>query len=589
MLLRLVIALGLGLVGYQITLAAPEAPAKTASGEAPIEAGIVAKLIEQLGSDDFFVRERAQEQLATIGIEAFDALSEAENDVDVERSQRVRQLLRLVRVQWSRSSDPPEIKRLLDQYGAETDESRERLIAVLGAQPLPHSVTVLCRIVRFEKSHYLSRVAALSIMEKELNEVADRKTRDDLIGASLGSSPRVTAEWLRNFVSTQRDPAGTLNLWDKWIDEEQRTLGQFPTHTRSSVVLRLIQQQVDVLRSLKRDEDAQAAIRRALVNEPEDNDALGQLLDWLVKQKAWPVIDDAAKRFADRLNQEPLLLYTLAEAAEAQGQSMQAEAYVRQARQAAANDPEKHFEVAQHLQIKGKLLWAIEEYRLGIKASPPLELSTINARSQLAELLHDQGQDAEAAQTIEESLTAIEAAVNAGRQELNMEAINRIYRSRMHYFAACDLESKNDRPGQWSRLQKAITDNSLDADVLISLFRFPHTNKADKDKISQQIRTAADSFRRKIQEDADNPTNYNQLAWLIANTEGDFREALRCSQTSLEMQPNTAAYLDTLGRCYFAVGDLDNAIKSQREALKHEPHSGLMQRQLKQFEQEKAK
>jgi tetratricopeptide (TPR) repeat protein len=81
---------------------------------------------------------------------------------------------------------------------------------------------------------------------------------------------------------------------------------------------------------------------------------------------------------------------------------------------------------------------------------------------------------------------------------------------------------------------------------------------------------------------------YNQLAWLIGNTEGDYQEALRCSQKSLELRPNTAAYLDTLGRCYYAVGDLDNAIKTQTQAIKLEPHSGLMQRQLKFFEKAKA-
>ena len=36
---------------------------------------------------------------------------------------------------------------------------------------------------------------------------------------------------------------------------------------------------------------------------------------------------------------------------------------------------------------------------------------------------------------------------------------------------------------------------------------------------------------------------------------------------------------DTLGRVYFAKGDLDNAIKSQSKAAELEPHSGLIHRQ----------
>jgi hypothetical protein len=51
--------------------------------------------------------------------------------------------------------------------------------------------------------------------------------------------------------------------------------------------------------------------------------------------------------------------------------------------------------------------------------------------------------------------------------------------------------------------------------------------------------------------------------------------------------PKYAAYLDTLGRCYFAKADFDNAIKYQMLALQEEPHSGQMKRQLAQFAKER--
>jgi tetratricopeptide (TPR) repeat protein len=79
-------------------------------------------------------------------------------------------------------------------------------------------------------------------------------------------------------------------------------------------------------------------------------------------------------------------------------------------------------------------------------------------------------------------------------------------------------------------------------------------------------------------------TASNQMAWLIANTTGDYDEAVQASHRSLELRPDTAAYYDTLGRCYFAKGDLPNAIKYQKQALRLEPHSGQMHRQLEKFE-----
>ena len=94
---------------------------------------------------------------------------------------------------------------------------------------------------------------------------------------------------------------------------------------------------------------------------------------------------------------------------------------------------------------------------------------------------------------------------------------------------------------------------------------------------------AVDEFRKQIKDAPDYPTGYNQLAWLVSNTDGDYDEALRCSLKSLELLPNTAGYLDTLGRCYYVKGDLDNAVKTQAQAVRLEPYSGQIKRQLDFF------
>jgi hypothetical protein len=57
------------------------------------------------------------------------------------------------------------------------------------------------------------------------------------------------------------------------------------------------------------------------------------------------------------------------------------------------------------------------------------------------------------------------------------------------------------------------------------------------------------------------------------------------SHESLKLRPGESAYLDTLGCSYFAAGDLANAIKYQSEAVRKEPHSGQMQRQLARFKE----
>jgi hypothetical protein len=94
----------------------------------------------------------------------------------------------------------------------------------------------------------------------------------------------------------------------------------------------------------------------------------------------------------------------------------------------------------------------------------------------------------------------------------------------------------------------------------------------------------AKAIEEQIDDNPSNPIPYNQWAWLIANTEGDYAKAVRFSRRSLDLEPGTPSFLDTLGRCYFSAGDVENAAKSQREAVALIPHMQVMQRQLKEFE-----
>jgi tetratricopeptide (TPR) repeat protein len=69
----------------------------------------------------------------------------------------------------------------------------------------------------------------------------------------------------------------------------------------------------------------------------------------------------------------------------------------------------------------------------------------------------------------------------------------------------------------------------------------------------------------------------------LSNTDRDLQEALKASQESLRLRPNEPGFLDTLGRCHFALKDYANAVKFQEQAVAGEPHSGTMRRQLEIF------
>jgi tetratricopeptide (TPR) repeat protein len=153
----------------------------------------------------------------------------------------------------------------------------------------------------------------------------------------------------------------------------------------------------------------------------------------------------------------------------------------------------------------------------------------------------------------------------------------------MYFFQSCHLARQGDRKAELARLHAGVRHDPLDADILIGLFRSPELTEAQREVVQKQIRDAAQEFRDQMRRSPEDATPYNQFAWLIANTEGDKQEALRASQRSLELRPGTAGYIDTLARCYFALGEHDKAFEEQQRAVALEPHSGLMQRQLAEF------
>jgi tetratricopeptide (TPR) repeat protein len=76
----------------------------------------------------------------------------------------------------------------------------------------------------------------------------------------------------------------------------------------------------------------------------------------------------------------------------------------------------------------------------------------------------------------------------------------------------------------------------------------------------------------------------NQLAWLLSKCKSSPEEAVNLSLRSLEFYSDNPAYLDTLGRCYFSAGEINEAVRTQRKAVELAPYDRLMRLQLDEFE-----
>jgi tetratricopeptide (TPR) repeat protein len=562
----------------------------------------ILELIEQLGDEEYSIRQQAQDELARLGLDAFDALYRAQRHEDIEIAMRAQYLVRTIQIQWTREEDPIEVKRVLRHYDEQGATERVSRMQRLSSLPQGQGTEALCRLVRFETSNVLSKRAALLILQQSPPEQAEgRITLARLIERSVGSSQRPAADWLRAYAEFLADPGASVDRWDELVRREEDVFRQSPDHTRHEVVRDLMRWQVEMLSRLGRDADAVAVMKRTVELRNGSREDLLELVDWLIARQAWVVIDEVAQKYQDQFDSDPSLLYRWAEAQRKQGDEERAD---ETAQRASEREPEDRIVLALELQGRGLFDWSEREYRHLIQNKPEGSLLNIEARRRLAELLHDQEQDLQAAEMLQPAVHLIQtdAAVLGRLQERGPEGIV----SRMHLFYALHFERIGQRDKQVEHLSLGIKSDPTDADVLIAMYRVPDQDATWQKDVELRIAEAAEKLRGTIgqlcqvlesleQSEGGSEqqatlrrylaTTYNQLAWLISNTQGDFHEALRSSHESLKLRPGDAGLLDTLARCYYALGDYENAVKYQSSAAKLEPYSRQIARQLQQFEQ----
>ena len=594
---------------FVVALAAWLGLARPALGQDAAQAvdARVAELIQQLGAEEFATREKAQAELGELGLEAFDALHAAQNDNDPEIALRARHLVRSMNVRWFQDSDSPDAVKILRGYGEQTSEERRNRMDQLARLESPQGVPALCRLARFETIDVLSKAAALKVMEQPaIEEPAARDELAKTITSVVGNSKRPAATWLRLYARTLVDPASALADWDAATQAEHDTMSKHPETTNREIVRDLYRWQVELLKRLGKDEQAVDVIRRTFVLNQGTPEEVKELVGWLIHAQKYEVVLEVAERFKATFDETPELLYRLAESQLKLGRAEEGQATAERALAVAPENQDAHLLVAIKLQDLGLHDWSEREFRHVIKLSPAGSVHDFRARFYLSEMLHDQAKELAAAEALQpicdlmdKDASAKETCARAGRPDSEG-----VY-SRMHFFYACAATEKGQAAEAEARLDKAISHDPSDVDAIIALFRLPNPSDERKAKTQALIDSTAKQFRMQLevfkQNAEQNPNeqsqNYynqqvalmcNQLAWLVGNTTGDYDEAVRLSQRSLEIRPDYPGYLDTLGRCYFAKGDLDNAVKYQSQAVKLDPHSGQIRRQLELFKKEQA-
>lgn len=560
----------------------------------------IQKLIRQLGHPRYTVRRTAANELRQIGPEAFDLLHAASSDADPEVAASSRYLLRQITVRWVRSDDPPALRRLLIDYGDLGDETRSTRVLELALLPNGEGVAGLCRIARFDRSPLISRLAALAIIRPIDVDAKPAPVDSEMVEQELGPSTRVAATWFRQYARQLRDPAAAVASWQPLIAEETARLNQHADETSPEIALGLLWNMAELHRQLGNDPAViETADQMVAIDDPRMERTAVDLLKWMVQHKSWDILDAFLAKHQLRLEQAKRPLYAVALARAKQGQDEIADQLAERAAALPPQMPLENFLMAKELEEDSKFDWASREYRRVLDAQKIAAHEAILARIELANMQFDQLDFETAAETINPLVKAFQEDEKV--EQLYKEIQSYDYRRfglvlpdseslacRYHAYRAGQYREQQDWQRERDELKLAIKFDPTDADVLIAMYRIPEADEAWRASTRKQIVQLCQQFQQSIDESPGVATFYNAWAWLVSNTEGDYGKAVRYSQRSIELntagKSAEASYLDTLGRCYYAVGDYENAVKCERQAIDQVDHMLVMHRQLALFE-----
>ncbi len=581
----------------------------------------IAELIEQLGHPSYAVRVRTRETLERIGLQAFDDLHNAQYRSDSEIAMAARYLIGSLLVSWSDESDPPAVREALDEYGAQSESERHNRIDRLAELPGRQGVAALSRLVRFETSLRLSRDAALAIMRgAPPSDRAARLAEADTIVGVLGANPRQASQWLRVYADELREGRYLATAWDTLVAEQRRAIDEAgDVNATRPIVLELVR--VSASRAVLLGE-ADAAFELAAAHLdliPPVTIEVTNACGWAIDQGLHPLVLRLREKHPAMFGRNPILLYAAAEAVLAGDEGIEAaEAIAEEAAaiesiprhdspEAAAMSPklieeraQRHREIGAELESRGLFRWAEREYRNIIDALPLDSALAAHARRQLARLLSELLRHRDVVELLEPMIQRSEEDQQYARRLQTQHIDLSRLKSAMWFqrgLAQAASEDADERAAAGQTLLTALELEPDNVDILIAMYRLDGDELWQAD-VRRRIRSIATMFDNQIeamklqlQARIRFPDllyrlaeAYNQYAWLISNTEGDQEKALSYSLRSLELVPDQPAQLDTLGRCYFAVGDLENAIRVQRRAVKQMPYSPPLLRQLAEFE-----
>lgn len=257
---------------------AEEAPSEEAAGQLREK---IHKLIEQLGAEDYHLREAAEKELIRLGPAAYEPLLEALNHPDPEVVARARYVLRVIPSQLGWGEESGDIRELLSFYETGAPEVRRTVLRLLANLGRGRGWPALARLIRFEREPLWAKRAAIELLAAQPLLPETRERYAAVLRRHLGESSRPPLSWITVYVQIPTRPDDALPQWRKLVAEEQALLAAQPERTSAAIVAALWTLQALAESELGQTEAAKASFARVqelLVPEvPEQLEAMVDL------------------------------------------------------------------------------------------------------------------------------------------------------------------------------------------------------------------------------------------------------------------------------------------------------------------------
>ena len=585
-------------------------PARTvasssSAGDDSISQQKVAELIAQLGDTNYAIRESATQQLRMIADHAIDQLLDAaDQSNDLETALRAQWILETVSL--IRPDDPPEVADLLKNFSSRSLSQQISALSRLIRLEENAGITPLARLIRTNRSASTSYLAALILLQEWRPADPYWPQLAAHVPDELAMSQRPAALLINRLIifSQKADnPESKLNVRKDAFKNFETAVDQFlelmPFKAQTFLDYTTTREVRDLAREIVVRCHARAAIQAGLPDRgvavakellefiPKSSDkyllTTADVLFWAAHSGLANLVNYLPESLQATIENQAITLYAAARCEQLNGNETLADEMARRAFALSSDKTNEQMLAAVRLDHWGLVDWADHEYRRVITAPTLSAQQIIPFSIQWAELLNDFDRCNEASAVLNDVLTGSHGTIKNIRVMDSLGYSKEALAARQKFFLSRADKEKNKREKERQALDKALDEYPEEIDTLIAYYHFPGLLPADKEHIVKLIQGALKKLQQRIDREPDEPNSYNEYAWLVANTEGDLLRATRYSKRSLDLVFDSASFLDTLAHCYAAAGNRNEAIRCQVVALRKDPGSNTIQKNLQKF------